>query len=410
MLSNFLSHRVSGTAGLRTLPNTAALSRELGQRSRARRAALESYKSGGRAVHSGLRLDARGGVVSDNAARAAMLHMYAAEHVDLARSMGRMDATIPQASQALTYFLNEVYQIEKSGLPAWDGEILPIDRAADPAAEEIVWYEKDLVGAPRAGNTYDLTTIPMVTGPVASSNKIGVIPALVGLENNFMDARRSAMARSNGKPDFAIEQGKIEIARRVIAEMGNALWLAGDSTLAIDGLFSSPLIGDVPVSPGLWSTLTGTQLVAELKKLFNYITNQAQGGNLADMSKVTVMLPPDQFDLVREVPVTAAGSQSAWAYFRDSNGLRDDQLVKRHVLAAANSAVFEGGPAVLARDTAFVKYTAGDRWDPRFVLPQDIEIPAAPRNTGLGEVTIMHARMGGIMIPDSRRIVRYEGL
>lgn len=409
MLSNYIASRIAGVNGL-TIPNDVrSMSLELGQMAKSRNDALEHLRRGGRVNHLGFRLDARGGV-SDKAIRKAAMDLRAAEWVAAYRSAGRMDATVPQASQALTEFLSEVYTVEKSGLAAWDKEILDVDQSFDPAAEEIVWYERDLVGAPRAGNTYDVTTIPMVTGPTAGSNRIRVIPALVGMDINFMDGRRASMARSNGKPDFAIEQGKIEICRRSIAEMANALWLAGDSSLGVDGLHNSPLIGAIPGPAGAWSTLTGVQLVAELDKLFNFIPNNAQGGALRDITRVYVMLPPDQHDLITSTPVTASGDRTVWEFFRESHGLSNDNLKKIYEFAAANSAVIEGGTGVLARDRAYVCYKVGDRWDPRFCMPQPIEIPAPPRNTGVGEVTYMHARMGGIMIPDARRIKFYEGL
>lgn len=325
---------------------------------------------------------------------------------------GRKDSTIPMASQALASIYQVVYEIEHAGLTAWDGEMLKINTSmCDPAAEQYVWYERDLAGMPRAGSTYDVTTIPMVNGPVAAQNVGYVMPALVGYETNFMEPRRAALARQNNKPDFMVEQGKIEASKRVIAEFGNALFLYGDKVHQIDGLHTSQVIPTYSSSIGPWSAATDSQINYELRIRWNLIANTTQG-RLGDIKKVKMLCPPDQYDRLTNPLITAMGIPgfSLWKQFSESKGIPEGNLVKCHELAAANSAIFTGGPAGLQVDTAYFVYDKGDEWDWQFILSQPIEIPAPPRMTGIGDVTIMHARMGGVMIQDAQRGFRYVGL
>lgn len=358
---------------------------------------------------------------SDDAKRREVLRhlLLAADHhaagsqvVKAAAATARVDSTIPMASQALASIYQVVYQIEHAGLTAWDGEMLKINTSmCDPAAENYVWYERDLAGMPKAGSTYDVTTIPMVNGPVAAQNQGFVMPALVGYETNFMEPRRAALARQNNKPDFMVEQGKIEAAKRVIAEFGNALFLYGDKVHQIDGLHTSPLVPTYSSVPGAWSTATDSQINDELRRLWNLIANTTQG-RLGDIKKVKMLCPPSQFDRLSRPIITAMGipGYSLWKQFSESMGIPHGNLVKCHELAAANSAIYTGGPLGLAVDTAYFIYEKGDGWDWQFILSQPIEIPAPPRMTGVGDVTIMHARMGGVMIQDAQRGFKYVGL
>jgi hypothetical protein len=408
-------------------------SADLGRRSLHRQVIANAIANGRSADYSGYRFDSvaiNGGyqryldknkdnkgaklTVVDFAAR----QLLAAEHnaarsqvVQRASAMRRMDSTVPMASQALASIYQIVYNIEHADLNAWDGNILPIDtKMADPAAENFVWYERDLAGMPQAASTYDLTKIPMVVGPVAAQNQGFIVPALVGFETNFMEPRRAALSRQNNKPDFQIEAGMIETANRVIAEFYNSLWLNGDSTHQIDGLHTSPVV-PVYTAVGAWSGLTDIQLIAELNRLWNLIPNNTLG-RLNEMKRIRMLCPPSQYDRLTKPSFTASGlpTFSVWKLFADSKGIPLDNLVKVHEFAATNSQIYTGGPLGLVVDTAYFVYEKGDGWDCSFILSQPIEIPSPPRLTGLGEVTYMHARGGGVMIQDAQRIFRYTGL
>lgn len=402
----------------------------LGAASAKRRELAKSIVNGRSALHSGFRADSetllRGYKVFAEANKDSRIdavgfverQLLAAEHhasrsqvVQRASALRRMDSTVPMASQALSSIYRVVYEIKHADLNAWDGNILQRNTwIADPAAEDFVWYEQDLAGMPKAASTYDHTKIPMVVGPVAAQNRGFIAPALVGFETNFMEGRRSALAKKNAKPDFQIQANLVKTAERVLAEFFNALWLNGDSTHQIDGLHSSPLI-PVYTAVGAWSGLTDAQLMDELRRIWNLIPNNSLG-RLGELKRIKMLCPPSQYDRLMKPIITAAGLPgfSLWRLFSESNGIPLANLVKVHEFAATNSQIYTGGPLGLVVDTAYLVYEVGDEWDPGFVLSQPIEIPAPPRLTGLGEVTYMHARGGGIMIQDAQRIFRYTGL
>lgn len=324
----------------------------------------------------------------------------------------RMDATVPMASQGLTYFVPEVYHIRHAELPCWDGQILDIARdMTDPAANEYVWYEADNIGLARASNSYDITTIPMVNGPIASSNLGKIIPALVGMETNFMDPRRENFASSQGKPDFQIEVMKRQACERTLAEFANALWFGGDGTLGIDGLMNHPIVETMGITGGAWAGKTALDILDDLKQMVWAIPNRTQG-SLGDLGKIEIILPPDQYQILIQ-PQTAAGSASIMEYFIDffrKAGHGVPKISMQYMFAASNSYAYNGGPPVLAEDTALIIYKKGDRWDPRFVLSQPIEVPAPVRTTGVGDVTYYHMRVGGMVLPDAQRLMYVVGM
>ena len=427
MLANFFESRLGGGFKTHSPRETAEISARMGQMSKARRDAADALAGGRSVLYNGRRLDSRSLGEAAGKRERAMSALLSGDHLadpgsvlgraaivdreEALRSGRRADSAIPMASQALASIYKQIYDIEHAELAAWSGMICKIDTQVDPAAEQYVWYERDIAGVPRTGSTYDVSTIPMVVGPVGAQNTGYIVPALVGWETNFMEGRRSALGVRNGKPDFQIDAGKIETCKTAIAQFFDALWLYGDASMQIDGLHSSPYVSNAPVSAGAWSGLTTAGLIAELNSIFNLPANQTQG-RLGDMRRVKFFCPPAQYDIITRPTVQAAGlaSFSAWKSFAESKGLTDKNLVKVHQLAAANSAVYTGGPLGLAVDTAYIIYEKGDMWDPHFVLSQPIEVPAAPRMTGVGEVMYMHARGGGIRIADAQRIFRYEGL
>lgn len=324
----------------------------------------------------------------------------------------RADATVPMASQGLTYIIPEVYRIQHVELPFWEEKVLRTYRGVDPAANNYVWYETDNVGVARASSSYDVTTIPMVNGPIASDNIGNIIPALVGYETNFMDPRREAMGVRMGKPDFQVEVMKREAAERALAEFFDNLWFGGDSGHGIDGLMNNPIVQTLGLPGGTWASKTALQILDDLKTMVWAIANRTQGG-LPDLSKVTIWLPPDQYQLLIE-PQTAAGSASIMEYFMDffrkaGKGLPKIEMEYR--FKATNSYAYNGGPNILAQDTALIVYQEGNQErDPTFVLSQPIEVPAPVRTTGVGDVTYFHARGGGLRLPDARRLIYVVGI
>lgn len=371
----------------------------------------------------GVPADKRDGTAQHNAHHLDWAEFYehrfgrgaGAAFLKLAADMARTDSTVPMASQGLTYFMPEVYEFRHAALPCWNEEILKIDRRIAPAANEYVWYESDNVGVARASNSYSITDIPMVNGPIASDNKGLIVPAMIGFEMNFMDPRREQFAVSMGKPDFQIERMKREACNRSLAEFFDSLWFAGDGTLGIDGLMNNPIVETLSVATP-WASLNALQLLDSLKTITWSIPNRTQG-SLGDFNKLRIILPPEQYQIIATTPVTAAGSTSVLSFFLESfrNGENAGRGVPKisfeYKFQASNSYAYNGGPNVLSQDTAVVVYEEGNMdKDPTFVLSQPIEVPAPVRQTGVGDVTYYHARGGGMKLPDAQRLLYVAGL
>lgn len=357
------------------------------------------------------RTDRKGKPVSvERAAESdALLWQWADALARLDNDGVRADGLVPMASQGLSFFFENVYEIQHADLPAWEGKICKIDRKVDRAAEEYVWYEKDLVGVARAINTYDTMHVPMVAAPAAQANRGSIVPWLCGLEMNFMDLRREALAKANNKPDFQIYQSKVASCQRLIAEAIHFQWLYGDAQLGVDGLFNHPAVASLVLPGGAWSSKTALQILDDLQAMAQVIPNASQG-QLGDPSKIRILLPPDQFNRASNLPVTAAGSESVLSYFSKTQRVPMDNIVRMYDFAAANSQMWIGGPQGLQSDRAVVIYDQGDEWDPAFVLSQPIEIPMPPRQNLMSETTVFHARAGGLKLPDARRIRFIDGI
>jgi hypothetical protein len=338
----------------------------------------------------------------------ALYHEWAEALARLDNDGERADALVPQASQALTHFFSGVMEYAHADLPAWNGDYLRIDRSVGRADENYVWYESDMTGVARAGSTYSEKDIDLVGGPTGMGNSGNIVPFLVGMATNFMDLRRSAQAKANGKPDFKIEQSKIKACRRVLATAVNFMWLYGDTELGIDGLMNHPAIGTLSIV-GTWASKTALQILDDLLAMVTVVENTTQG-QLGDRSRLKIFLPPTQFDKASSLPITASGNESVLSYFLRTQRLKEEQVVKQFDLASANSQIWIGGPLGLARDRALIVYDQQDDLrDPMFILSQDIEIPAPPR-PGMTETTFFHVRAGGCKVPDSRGIRFVEGL
>lgn len=329
----------------------------------------------------------------------------------------KQDGLSPMASQALTYFFQQIYQIRHAKLNAWNGEYLPINTNIDRAANDFVWYEEDLQGLARAASTYSPDKITLVAGPSGHANRGKIVPALCGYEVNFMDARREALAARNGKPVFRTEQKKLKACHQVLAEFFNALWLWGDPGLGIKGLHNDSRIQVVSLPNGDWANATGLQIKDDLVFMVDFIAQQSRG-DLGDHAKLKLRLARQWDTRARNAPVTSAATgtaASAMSYVQDSFKMRDNQFVALDELAAAQSEAYVGGPQNLSRDRAVMTYFddgASDpdmSGDPAFTLSQPIELPDAPKQTGTSRVQFLHARGGETMIPDSRRIVIFEG-
>lgn len=325
-------------------------------------------------------------------------------------SGARFDSLTANIADALTYWYNEVYETQYSELRAYNGDILRIDRRVPPFAETYITTEMDIVGVARVVNSYSMQDIPMVGPPVISHHTGRIIPAMVGFETNIFDAGRQALARANGGPNIDIARMKAAACDRALKEFANFLWLYGDSILGVDGLFNNPQIAAISLVGATWATKSAADILADLALIFNTIGNTS-GGALGNKGRITVYLPPDAYNRISNLPVNATDSTSVLAAFLKNNtDLRADQVKMLYELDADNSKAYNEGPNLLASDIGLVVYNEGNDDDPMFVLPQDVEMPAPPRNNGLSTTTFYHLRAGGVKINDGRRIRYITGL
>lgn len=385
-----------------SLRDARELSREFAEARDRRLQAARIIAAGGGGRYGQVRIDS---AKSDAEAYLKALAIDWALAMDKTRA--RVDSFAPMAFDALTSAYQEIYKVEHRPLDAT--LMFPAQSGGhSAAAEDIAVYESDIIGGAQVGNSYS-SDIPLVAGPVMSEFRQPVIPFMVAGERNFMDDRRLSLARQNNAPAVDTWESKTAAAAQSIAAAKNAMWLYGSTIAGIDGIFGNPNIPVMQPSPGPWSTLTADQLTDELSKLFNHIPDRMFNGGDDAMRRVKLFLPPAALRRIRDVKIPNTGI-SVWVSFRDSYGLRDEQLVAVYSLDPANSTLLPGGVSGLSAATALVKMDMGDQWDPYLLETQPLEIPVPTQINGINERTIWHSRAGGLVVVDARRVATCSGL
>ena len=320
------------------------------------------------------------------------------------------EADIAMATEGLTYFYQQVNERSFAELPAYDGKILPIDESVDPGAEEYAWYDRELVGGAATASTYDITGIPMVAGPRAIPNKARIRPFLNGWNTNFRTKIREALARKNGKPDFRDEQGKEDAAKRAHAEAINALWLWGDKNWGMPGLMKETRIRVIPAPIGSGGTMSWLdKTVDEINFDLTTAANSIHLYSAKRLRATRLIVPQEQFDYIAGTRLSGTEG-TILSFFLKSMAEKKQpvEVVGLMELNAANSQAYAGGSPELAFNRIVV--IAADAKLASFVLPVRPEIPMAPKQTGLGEVTFMHSRAGSLKLDDAESIVFFDGI
>lgn len=320
------------------------------------------------------------------------------------------EADIAMATKGLTHFFQNVTERQYAELPAYNGMILPIDESVDPGAELYAWFERDLAGSAATASTYDITGIPMVGGPTAIPNTGRIRPFLNGWNTNFRTKFREALAKRNGKPDFREEQGKHDAAERAHAEAINALWLWGDKNWGIPGLMKETRIRVIPAPIGSGGTMSWLdKTVDEIAFDLATAANSIHLYSNKRLRAKKMILPQERFDYIASTRISGTGD-TLLSYFMKSMKEKQQpiEVMGLMELDVANSAAYNGGSPELAFNRIVVIAT-----DPNlasFQLPVRPEIPMAPKQTGLGEVTFMHSRAGGLKLDDAESIVFFDGV
>lgn len=320
------------------------------------------------------------------------------------------EADITMAAEGLTHFFTKVYERKFPKLAAYSGMILPISEEVHPGAETYQWWERELYGQAEVGSTYDEYSIPMVGGPKATANVGRIKPFLNGWKTNFRTKIREQLAKKNGKPDFRVDQGKAEAALIGHAEAINALWLWGDKEWGIPGLMGETRIRVIQAPNGasnspLWINKTADEIVFDLMTMANALH---QYSNKTRTTK-KIFLPQLQFDFAAGTPRGSGTDTTILGFVKVA--LKEKgmpiEFYGLDELNVAKSTAYNGGPPNLVFDTAIIIDT--DESAACFELPVRPEQPMAPRQTGLGEVTFMHSRAGGLRLEDAQSIVFFRG-
>lgn len=324
---------------------------------------------------------------------------------------GKFDeADVTMAAEGLTHFFTKVYERKFPKLLAYSGLILPISEEVHPGAETYQWWDRELYGQAEVSSTYDEYSVPMVGGPKATANTGRIKPFLNGYKTNFRTKIREALAKKNGKPDFRVDQGKAEAALIGHAEAINALWLWGDLEWGIPGLMKETRIRVIQAPNGtnnspLWINKTADEIVFDLMTMANSLH---QYSNKTRSAK-KIILPQLQFDFIAGTPRGSGTDTTIHGFV--TNALKEKRMPIEFIGAVefnvANSTAYNGGPPNLAFDTAVIIDT--DESAASFELPVRPEQPMAPRQTGLGEVTYVHSRAGGLRLEDAQSIVFFRG-
>lgn len=405
-----------GSDALKASPAYAAVT-AANRRTDATAARFRMDALAGRPLAGGMRLDAAAkpeALLRDAYAMALVWeHSQSAawrqqQRNDSGSSAVRADALTLNMADALTSWWTDIVEQPYQDLVAYSGLLARINRTVDPYADTYAWYEKDLVGVARAVSSYAMADIPMVAGAVAVQQRGPIIPCMVGMETNVFDAGRQALAKRNGGPDIDQAREKAEACARSIKEFINFTWLYGDPVLGIDGFHFHPAVATITLTGGPWSGKTAAQKAADLVTIAYTIPNSSR--QLTDMKKLRLMLPPVQAQDARNMINSAAGADSVLSYFLRVNDMKPDQVEVIHDFASANSTAWTGGPQMLAADTGAIIYEEGNDTDPMFILPRDVEMPAPPRQNGLSETTFYHARLGGMVVKDARKMRYIAGL
>lgn len=327
------------------------------------------------------------------------------------RGEGKFDeADITMAAEGLTHFFTAVYERKFPKLAAFSGLILPISKEVHPGAETYQWWERELLGQAVTASTYDEYSIPMVGGPKATATIGRIKPFLNGYKTNFRTKIREALARKNGKPDFRVDQGKADAAYLGHAEAINALWLWGDLDWGIPGLMKETRIRVIQAPLGLnnsplWSQKTADEVVFDLMTMANSLHQLSNRTRTARK----ILLPTLQHDYIAGTP-RGSGTDTTILGFV-TNALKEKRMPIEFLgldeLNVAKSTAYNGGPPNLVFDRAVIIDT--DESAACFELPVAPEQPMAPKQTGLGEVTFMHSRAGGLRLEDAQSIVFFDG-
>jgi len=294
---------------------------------------------------------------------------YALAAAGLVEEGNRQDANfVAVAERELEFLRGQSFEILYPELK-W-AKLIPVDSSAPPGVETIAYEQWDESGeAEIIANGAD--DLPLAdTAKEKFSNRTVVVGAAYKVTQE--DLMRAQMSGAN------IESRRQRAAVNSIGRLLDRIAALGDVPSGIKGLLKHD---QVPVisATAAWSTLSATQLVAELHRLEDSIWSTT----LEQMTADTLILPTAQRQLIRRTYMSLDNSQTVEQRF-----LQNAAFIKNIESWHRASTAGPGGvPRAMAykRDPAVLQ----------IALPVPLrQLPPQPRNLAL--LNPMFSKIGGV--------------
>ncbi len=194
-----------------------------------------------------------------------------------------LDASLaPIWAEQLRHTYTKVFEYKYPELAAANGDVLPIDSSVPPEALETEYFAVDSVGSADwiddDGNLMPSSAI--------TAQRFTAKMAEMGHEFsiNFFDAERASAV---SKPSLNLLATYQAAAKKAHDRFANWIWLFGDSSKEIPGLFTHPniTVSLAPLNGGStsreWSAKTVDEIAADVELLIATIANDTIGAYFA---------------------------------------------------------------------------------------------------------------------------------
>jgi hypothetical protein len=217
-------------------------------------------------------------------------------------------------------------------------ELVPVDTSANQWAASITHFTQDAVGRAKFvnGKGDDIPLVNLVT----SKFELGVNMAGVGYSFSLEEIGAAQAMGTNLSSDGA------DAARLAYEQFVDEVTLAGDPTLAIEGLFNTTGVTSAAAAQ-TFAAGTPQQILATINTAISTIMTQTQGVEMAD----TVILPIAQFADIATRIIDVANSMTILEFVQKSNVYtvstgRPLKITAHHRLTG-KMVVYRRDPAVL---------------------------------------------------------------
>lgn len=264
-------------------------------------------------------------------------------------------------------------------------KLFPVSGEAGPGAETIKYEQYDMVGMAKLISSYadDLPRADVKGKEFISSVKS--LGASYGY--NLQEIRAAKMA---GKP-LAVKRANA--AKESVLRKEDYLAFYGDSDNNIQGFFSNANISNVTPITGTWSGATADQILADLNKLVNSVSEATKGVETPD----TLLLPLTLFNIVSTKRIGVDSNMTVLKYFLETTPYIKsvdwlNQLETAGTGSTKQAMVYNRNPDKLTME-----------------IPQDFE-QLEEQSKGLEYVVPCHSRFGGVLVYYPLSVAKMYGL